>query len=269
LDSNVPADLKPSPSAKSKNTRAASSQSTGHTSPNTTTCEPSQPTLWPETELPLTLSAVGSRARTLALLDEAPGLRESVPAYGENIPVSLASLDPVSSSWRTSQHCLVEGLETFSETWPRSGTMRNGIAYLLPPLVPLTDVTDYGLLPTPCAQEGGYNRSPGKNSKIRPTLKSMARHNLWPTPTIHGNYNRKGASKTSGDGLATAVKLWPTPTRVTNTGGAALCKWGGAGSRAKLSTMVTPEELNGALNPTWVEALMGFPFGYTDVSEGE
>jgi hypothetical protein len=39
---------------------------------------------------------------------------------------------------------------------------------------------------------------------------------LWPTPTVHGDYNRKGASKNSGDGLATAVKLFPTPTS-TNT----------------------------------------------------
>jgi len=31
----------------------------------------------------------------------------------------------------------------------------------------------------------------------------------WPTPTICGNYNRKGASKTSGDGLHTAVMQWP------------------------------------------------------------
>ncbi len=34
----------------------------------------------------------------------------------------------------------------------------------------------------------------------------------WPTVTVHGNYNQKGLSKTSGDGLATAVKNWPTPT---------------------------------------------------------
>lgn len=34
----------------------------------------------------------------------------------------------------------------------------------------------------------------------------------WPTVTVNGNYNRKGVSKTSGDGLATAVKNWPTPT---------------------------------------------------------
>nr|WP_157067009.1 hypothetical protein [Alicyclobacillus shizuokensis] len=33
----------------------------------------------------------------------------------------------------------------------------------------------------------------------------------WPTPTVNGNYNRKGASTNSGDGLETAVKMWPTP----------------------------------------------------------
>jgi hypothetical protein len=36
---------------------------------------------------------------------------------------------------------------------------------------------------------------------------------LLPTPTVNGNYNRKGASKTSGDGLETAVrKTFPPPT---------------------------------------------------------
>jgi hypothetical protein len=35
----------------------------------------------------------------------------------------------------------------------------------------------------------------------------------WTTPTLHGNYNRKGASKYSGDGLATQMisTSWPTP----------------------------------------------------------
>ena len=40
----------------------------------------------------------------------------------------------------------------------------------------------------------------------------IAERGAWPTPTVHGNYNQKGMSKTSGDGLATAVKMWPTPT---------------------------------------------------------
>ena len=34
----------------------------------------------------------------------------------------------------------------------------------------------------------------------------------WATPNICGNHNRKGASKTSGDGLSTQVKNWSTPT---------------------------------------------------------
>ena len=49
---------------------------------------------------------------------------------------------------------LGRGINEFSETWPRSGMTRNGIAYLLPPLVRLTDETGSGLLPTPRAIYG-------------------------------------------------------------------------------------------------------------------
>jgi hypothetical protein len=35
---------------------------------------------------------------------------------------------------------------------------------------------------------------------------------LLPTLTVCGNWNRKGASKTSGDGLATALRMMPTTT---------------------------------------------------------
>lgn len=33
----------------------------------------------------------------------------------------------------------------------------------------------------------------------------------WATPNVCGNHNRKGASKTSGDGLSTQAKNWATP----------------------------------------------------------
>ena len=33
----------------------------------------------------------------------------------------------------------------------------------------------------------------------------------WPTVSVCGQHNRKGASANSGDGLSTAVKQWPTP----------------------------------------------------------
>lgn len=46
-----------------------------------------------------------------------------------------------------------------------------------------------------------------------------------------------------------------------------MCKWGGSGARAKLRQMTTPEELNGSLNPDWVEWLMGFPIGHTSLTD--
>lgn len=63
--------------------------------------------------------------------------------------------------------------------------------------------------------------------------------------------------------------LWPTPTTVTPAGGLALCKWGGSRSRAKLRKLVTPEELNGPLNPDLPSWLMGFPTGWSNLTDTE
>lgn len=225
-----------------------SSKSTGRMCPAMTTSERSPPSGFQQMELPLTSSAEDSPARTSPAPARVLGSRVSALAYGASIPALLASFDPATRSWRTSQRCLVEGWASFSETWPRSVLMRNGIAYQLPPLAPLTVVTGCGLWPTPCLPNGG---------------RSVAHVDEWRGRTAY----HKG-KKVQVD-LNQAIRLWPTPTRITNTGGAALCKWGGAGSRAKLSRMVTPEELNGALNPTWVEWLMGFPLGWTDLEPSE
>jgi hypothetical protein len=93
-------------------------------------------------------SAAASPAKTSALQGGA-GIEARAADYGQNTPDLLANYDPATSSWRTSQHSLLGGLDEFSETWPRSGTMRSGIAYQLPPLVPLTAETASGLWPTP------------------------------------------------------------------------------------------------------------------------
>jgi len=124
--------------------------------------------------------------------------------------------------------------EEWSETWPRSGIASGGIAYWLPPLVPRISGTGCSLLPTPTdvSKGGGSSRS-GDRIDETPTLQGMARKGLlqmFPTPTEHGNYNRKGASPKSGDGLATAV--------------------------------------GGALNADWVSILMGFPVDWTVVEDG-
>ena len=100
-------------------------------------------------ELPLTPFAAGSHARTLAPLEKRLASRVSAAAFGVNTPVSLANYDPASCSWKTSQRCLVGGWTVFSETWPRSGMMRSGTAYQLPPLALPTIGTASGLLATP------------------------------------------------------------------------------------------------------------------------
>ena len=91
----------------------------------------------------------GFPCRTSAWPERARASPALSPAYGRSTPELLARYDPATSSWRTSQLCLDGELSEFSETWPRSGLMRNGTAYLLPPLVRVTDEIDFGSWPTP------------------------------------------------------------------------------------------------------------------------
>ena len=82
------------------------------------------------------------------------------------------------------------------------------------------------LWPTPkVGDRGGFSSELRRQCPNLPATVRMVEARLWPTPTIVGNYNRKGASPTSGDGLAT---------------------------------------VGGQLNPTWVEWLMGWPLGWSD-----
>lgn len=149
MDLSELADSRPSHSAKSNPIPEPSSPSIGLESPATTTCAPSQPMLFGETELPLTSSVAGSRAKTLAVQDLCSVWKASEAYYGKKSPVLLANLDPDLSSWKTSQGCLVSGWETFSGGWPRSGMMRSGTVYRLQPLEPPTNGIASGLLPTP------------------------------------------------------------------------------------------------------------------------
>lgn len=147
-----------------------------------------------------------------------------------------------------------------------------------------------------------------------------------PTPTVDGNYNRKGASATSGDGLATVVKAmervptprategekspgghrgtedtltsWvkstrrcPTPKStysgpdfqsMERTGSLSLPTWVALSASGRVPTPTTQDAKNnnspsqrdraalnvtvgGPLNPEWVEWLMGWPIGWTDL----
>lgn len=222
---------------------------------------------------------------------------ESGPDSGERWPASFARWDPDTSTWRTPQCSLLGGYTEFSETWPNSGLMRNGECWERPTLELTTSESEYGFLPTPVAIDTGsrFNQSASRGAA---TLGAMARFDLWPTPTVKGNYNRKGLSSKSGDGLATAVQKYPTPTATMHKGWSpnhnraasndrldyviereASKKWPTPTARdyfpahkpeyiaAKKAQGHGMSNLNdavgGRLNPTWVEWLMGWPIGWT------
>ena len=163
------------------------------------------------------------RVTTSALPVRGPASQGQKAAYGLRWQESFAKYSRVMCTWRTHQRLLDGAWMSFLGAWPKQGTMRNGVCW-----VRMTSV------PRIIASEFGY----------------------WPTPTVNGNYNRKGASKNSGDGLATAVKMFPTP-RAHNAKETA-----SPGDRRRNSPTLSVVA-GGRLNPVWVEWLMGWPLGWT------
>lgn len=218
-----------------------------------TTFDPSRLSGCEQMELPWMSSAAASPAKTSASPEKEPDWPASAAAYGRNTPVLLANYDPPTSSWRTSQHFLGEGLERFSETWPRSGLVVSGTAFQLPPLVPLTVETASGSWPTPTA-------------------------NLYEVSDIPALLERREkckAARKNGNGFgltlqqSVVLRMWPTPvSRDSRTirGSQHMASW--TGPKGLCETVGEVEAATtGALNPSWVEALMGFPSGWTDMSE--
>ena len=79
----------------------------------------------------------------------------------------LAQWNPTRDCWETTQtgSLFSEHLDVYSETWPNSGSMRNGIAYERLTLEPPTAApATSSLLPTPSASLGvnGGSQPPDK-----------------------------------------------------------------------------------------------------------
>lgn len=213
--------------------------------------------------------------RTSALREPEQALRAPSQDCGEKWHGSFARYDPDSCSWKTHQHSLLGGLEPYSETWPRWGLMRDGECWeQTTPGLP-TEGSASGLWLTPTASERYQCPEVFKerikkyrNGTTTPSLTTQVRHReLWPTPTVCGNHNRKGASKKSGDGLATAARQWPTPIArdaLKVKGGGRVV--GALGTEPLITKAAESEQkTDGRLNPEWVEWLMGWPTGWTDL----
>lgn len=90
---------------------------------------------------------VDSHARTSAQLGRAQESMAKNLECGTIWQGSFARYDHDSSLWRTPQYSLLEGLDVFSETWPRWGTMRNGACLEVTQLPALSCEKGYGFLP--------------------------------------------------------------------------------------------------------------------------
>src|SRR5579863_3121363 len=167
----------PSRSVRSIHSADECSKSTG---PASTVSPMSQKSEFPTLDT-LTLSAADSHARIslpagLELASPAPSL-----ASGENILGSFAAFDQNTSSWRTSQTCFIEGLERFSETWPRAGMTRSGAAFRLPSSGFPKRATECGLLPTLVAADSRQvtnGSRPYRNISDGQTMTDWVRLNL-------------------------------------------------------------------------------------------
>ena len=185
--------------------------------------------------------------------------------YGLTSFEPSASYDPDTRSWKMYAVISLWGLTESLETLPKSGMTRNGRLFQQPVSARLIDATASSVWPTQTAHPDNSN----VNGKFKnPTLGDAVR--MWPTPTTqeveHPNAEltptgrRKAKNGNSHSlGLADAVQKWPTPQ--------ARDYKGASGRSLKGTERDLPMAVGngGKLNPTWVEWLMGFPLGWTDL----
>lgn len=147
-----------------------------------TTCEHSTENLGAETSMS---SAADSHVKTLAQLEVGSESKDLALAYGAKWRESFAKYDHATRSWRTHQCSLFEGLEKFSEIWPRWGLMLDGECYPREMLVRFTYVKEFGFShPTPTATDyhGGHWRSRMRAATSnRPAILRMSLLRYWIT----------------------------------------------------------------------------------------
>lgn len=211
----------------------------------------------------LTSSAPGSLASLSATQVEGRA-RETTAGSGLKCFEQSGLCDHPSSWVRTFTASLLTSRDFYSKvstlTWKQRATKQPRRLYFrLLPSVPHIEGIGSGFVPTPTANE----------FRTTDRDKLLARR------------ERLKAQKKNGNGFGLSLGNWitittgalpalmPTPTAVTGTGGIAMCKWGGAGSRKMLRRFFSEQEINGALNPLWVEWLMGFPPYWTATEPSE
>ena len=213
---------------------------------------------WPDSWI---ASLVDSRASPIAVLTTANRREPLTPGTSGLKPLdAFAKWSPDGYCWRTFQVSLLTGMaKPLSASLPKSGMTVSGTAYRLLPLVHHTSAGGGG-----ASQWNTPNTMDGLKAKSQKALDheySTAR----PGRTNPNNL-RDQVAVTEG------LTMWPTPTGTPyGTGNNYKVNEGQpAAHRPSLATMAKtgmwPTQAGGQLNPMWVEWLMGFPVGWTDLN---
>lgn len=225
--------------------------------------------------------SICSRVVTRASLSAKPesAAAPTIPAiFGPSSPVSFAFFDPDTSYWKTSQATFLLGLDQFSETWPDSGTMRNGCVF----------ERQTSALPT-CESESSSWLTPHGMHGTDHTVKTgrggefAAQATQWQTPAVDSVRSRGGDRKDE-QGLDQQARFFPTPAqrdyRTPNK--RSFQERGGESKGEQLQNFVEHSPLVPTLphgpkssepgptsrlrlNPRFVEWLMGFPPSWTEL----
>ena len=193
------------------------------------------------------------RAKTSVPQEKAQESPEKEVGCGEKWRALLGKYDRNTRSWKTAQCSLFEDLELSLETWPRWGLMRNGECWEQTPLAHLIKETESGLWLTPSTVDIP-TRSAESMEKRLEYRKKIGRNGV-----TAGCLSEQVEWSGKGQPIGYITKeTWPTPT-------AHMAKETNAPSEALRNEPSMASRVGGQLNPTWVEWLMGWPLGWTDL----
>ena len=217
--------------------------------------------------------------------------KELGAVYGANTPKRFAYYDPASFSLKTFQ-CSLKGDSMLSLLiLPKWGMMRNGVCYQLPPLERCIKGNEFLSLPTPTVADtftGNLKSSqqkPGSRHSV-----NLSQVFMLPTPQASDAWNTRDSRKRfnnpelksycpvkattpSCNNLYTALTRLSLPTLTTSEAkGCVAGRYRGSPDfrGAKTSEALRTSKGNPAyLNPSFVEAIMGFPIGWTELNASE